>query len=167
MQKNAETKLKELPKAKVQEILDGINRVGEREILVNVSRRKEKIEEEFVFYFLINMNTLIRDPEITKQDFAVLMQYAAKMKYGNQLNISQVDIAEDLQINKSRVSNSVKKLIERGVFYKEGRSMFLNWKFLAKGNLSDFIKAERENKKIEARQTLLEKLEKGEDDGME
>ena len=62
MQKNAETKLKELPKAKVQEILDGINRVGEREILVNVSRRKEKIEEEFVFYFLINMNTLIRDP---------------------------------------------------------------------------------------------------------
>ena len=167
MQKNAETKLKELPKAKVQEILDGINRVGEREILVNVSRRKEKIEEEFVFYFLINMNTLIRDPEITKQDFAVLMQYAAKMKYGNQLNISQVDIAEDLQIKKSRVSNSVKKLIERGVFYKEGRSMFLNWKFLAKGNLSDFIKAERENKKIEARQTLLEKLEKGEDDGME
>ena len=167
MQKNAETKLKELPKAKVQEILDGINRVGEREILVNVSRRKEKIEEEFVFYFLINMNTLIRDPEITKQDFAVLMQYAAKMKYGNQLNISQVDIAEDLQINKSRVSNSVKKLIERGVFYKEGRSMFLNWKFLAKGNLSDFIKAERENKKIEARQTLLEKLEKGEDDGLE
>ena len=159
MQKNAETKLKELPKAKVQEILDGINRVGEREILVNVSRRKEKIEEEFVFYFLINTNTLIRDPEITKQDFAVLMQYAAKMKYGNQLNISQVDIAEDLQINKSRVSNSVKKLIERGVFYKEGRSMFLNWKFLAKGNLSDFIKAERENKKIEARQTLLEKGE--------
>ena len=148
MQKNAETKLKELPKAKVQEILDGINRVGEREILVNVSRRKEKIEEEFVFYFLINMNTLIRDPEITKQDFAVLMQYAAKMKYGNQLNISQVDIAEDLQINKSRVSNSVKKLIERGVFYKEGRSMFLNWKFLAKGNLSDFIKADKENSKL-------------------
>ena len=43
MQKNAETKLKELPKAKVQEILDGINHVGEREILVNVSRRREKI----------------------------------------------------------------------------------------------------------------------------
>lgn len=164
MQKNAETKLKELPKAKVQEILDGINHVGEREILVNVSRRKEKIEEEFVFYFLINMNTLIRDPAITKQDFAVLMEYAAKMKYGNQLNISQGDIAEDLQINKSRVSNSVKKLIERGVFYKEGRSMFLNWKFLAKGNLSDFIKAERENKKLEASQKLLGK---GEENGLE
>ena len=95
------------------------------------------------------------------------MQYAAKMKYGNQISISQGDIAEDLGIDKSKVSRSVKKLIERNVFYKEGRSMFLNWKFLAKGNLSDFIKAERENKKIEARQTLLEKLEKGEDDGME
>lgn len=164
MQKNAETKLKELPKAKVQEILDGINHVGEREILVNVSRRKEKIEEEFVFYFLINMNTLIRDPAITKQDFAVLMQYAAKMKYGNQLNISQGDIAEELRIDKSNVSKSVKKLIERNVFYKEGRSMFLNWRYLAKGNLSDFIKAERENKKLEASQKLLGK---GEENGLE
>lgn len=153
MQKNTESKLKELPKEKVQEILDGINHVGEREILVNVSRRKEKIEEEFVFYFLINMNTLIRDTEITKQDIAVLMQYAAKMKYGNQLNISQGDIAEDLGIDKSKVSRSVKKLIERNVFYKEGRSMFLNWRFLAKGNLSDFIKAERENKKLDKTKT--------------
>ena len=156
MQKNTESKLKELPQAKVQEILDGINHVGEREILVNVSRRKEKVEEEFVFYFLINMNTLISDPDITKQDIAVLMQYAAKMKYGNQLNISQGDIAEELGIDKSQVSRSVKKLIKRNVFYKEGRSMFLNWRFLAKGNLSDFIKAERENKKLEARQKLLE-----------
>ena len=37
--------------------------------------------------------------------------------------------------------------------------MFLNWRYLAKGNLSDFIKAERENKKLEASQKLLEKGE--------
>lgn len=142
------TKLKQLPADTVQDILNGVNAIGEPEISVNVSKFREKPEDEFVFYFVINMNALIQDPVITKQDIAVLMQYAARMQYGNQLNISQVDIAEDLQINKSRVSNSVKKLIERGVFYKEGRSLFMNWKFLAKGNLSEFIKAEKEKQKV-------------------
>ena len=102
---------------------------------MSVCRTKVKPEEEFVFYFLTNMNALMSDPQITKQDLMILMQYATKMKYGNQLSISQLDIAEDLGIDKSRVSNSVKKLTKRGIFYKEGRSLFMNWKYLAKGNL--------------------------------
>ena len=142
------TKLKELPADTVQDILNGVNAIGEPEISVNVSKFREKPEDEFVFYFVINMNALIQDPVITKQDIAVLMQYAARMQYGNQLNISQIDIAEDLNIDKSKVSKSVKKLIERGVFYKEGRSLFMNWKFLAKGNLTEFIKAEKEKQKL-------------------
>ena len=144
---NYSTKIKELPKEKIDEIVEGINTLCEKDISVSVCRTKVKPEEEFVFYFLTNMNALMSDPQITKQDLMILMQYATKMKYGNQLSISQLDIAEDLGIDKSRVSNSVKKLTKRGIFYKEGRSLFMNWKYLAKGNLTDFIKAEREKER--------------------
>ena len=120
------TSLKQLPKDTVEDILQGINSLGEPEITVSVARKNIKLADEFVFYFLTNMNSLMADPEITKQDLMVLMQYATKMKYGNQLSISQLDIAEDLKIDKSKVSKSVKKLIERGVFYREKRSLFMN-----------------------------------------
>ena len=101
---NYSTKIKELPKEKIDEIVEGINTLCEKDISVSVCRTKVKPEEEFVFYFLTNMNALMSDPQITKQDLMILMQYATKMKYGNQLSISQLDIAEDLGIDKSRVS---------------------------------------------------------------
>ena len=94
------------------------------------------------------MDSLISDPDITKQDIAVLMKYAAKMQYGNQISIAQADIAEDLGIDKSNVSKSVRKLTQKGVFLKERRSLVMNWKYLAKGNLTDFIKADKENSKL-------------------
>lgn len=141
-------KIKHLPKNTVEEIVDGINSIGEMDISVNVAKRRLKPDQEFIFYFLTNMDSLISDPEITKQDIAVLMKYAAKMQYGNQISIAQADIAEDLGIDKSKVSKSVKKLTQKGVFLKDRRSLMMNWKYLAKGNLSDFIKADKENNKL-------------------
>lgn len=141
-------KIKHLPKNTVEEIVDGINSIGEMDISVNVAKQRLKPDQEFIFYFLTNMDSLISDPEITKQDIAVLMKYAAKMQYGNQISIAQTDIAEDLGIDKSRVSNSVKKLTQKGVFLKDRRSLMMNWRYLAKGNLTDFIKAEKENCKL-------------------
>ena len=141
-------KIKQLPKNTVEEIVEGINSIGELDISVNVARQRLKPDQEFVFYFLTNMDSLISDPEITKQDIAVLMKYAAKMQYGNQISIAQADIAEDLGIDKSNVSKSVRKLTQKGVFLKDRRSLVMNWKYLAKGNLTDFIKAEREKTKV-------------------
>lgn len=139
--------LKELPEESAKEILKGINKIGKTEITVSVMSKRAKPKEAFLFYFIVNMDTLIQDPVITKQDIAVLMKYAAKMQYGNQINISQSDIAEELGIDKSNVNKSVKKLIDHGVFTKEKRSMYLNWKYLAKGNLSEFIENEKEKQK--------------------
>ena len=141
-------KIKHLPKNTVDEIVEGINSIGEMDISVNVARQRIKPDQEFIFYFLTNMDSLISDPEITKQDIAVLMKYAAQMQYGNQISIAQADIAEDLGIDKSNVSKSVKKLTQKGVFLKDRRSLVMNWKYLAKGNLTDFIKADKENCKL-------------------
>ena len=141
-------KIKQLPKNTVEEIVEGINSIGEMDISVNVARQRIKPDQEFIFYFLTNMDSLINDPDITKQDIAVLMKYAAKMQYGNQISIAQADIAEDLGIDKSNVSKSVRKLTRKGVFLKERRSLVMNWKYLAKGNLTDFIKADKENSKL-------------------
>lgn len=147
--------LKELPEYAVKDIIKGINDIGKPDISINVSSKRLKPKDDFVFYFIVNMRTLIQDPAITKQDISVLMAYAEKMQYGNQISISQQDIAEDLGIVPPKVSKSVKKLVERGVFTKEKRSMYLNWRYLAKGNLSEFIKAERETQKAIAQQEAI------------
>ena len=140
--------IKELPTDKSKEIVDAINKVGTKEILVNVSRSKLKPDAEFVFMFIDKFYNLLEDTDIQKQEIRVLIAYAKKMLYGNQISISQLDIAEELGMDKSNVSKSVAKLTKHGVFYKEGRSLYMNWKFLAKGNLSDFIKADKENHAI-------------------
>ena len=147
-EKMSNTKIKELTQEKTKEIVDAINQIENKEIMVNVSRAKIKPDAEFVFLFIENVYSVMIDKQITKQDLLVLMAYAKRMSYGNQIAISQQDIADELQTYKANVSNSVKKLTQRGIFYKEGRSLYMNWKFLAKGNLSDFIKADKENHAI-------------------
>lgn len=142
------TKLKCIPEPVVTQITDAMNALESKEITVNVQKTKLKPDAEFVFLFLDNMNLLINNPAITKQDIAVLLSYARKMMYGNQISISQKDIADELGTFQPNVSASVKKLTQLGVFYKEGRSLFMNWKFLAKGNLTDFMKAEQEKEKL-------------------
>lgn len=146
--------LKELPTEKNKEIVDAINKVGTKEILVNVSRSKLKPDAEFVFMFIDKFYNLLEDTFIQKQDIRVLIAYAKRMLYGNQISISQLDIADELGIDKSKVSKSVTKLTKHGVFYKEGRSLYMNWKFLAKGNLTDFIQAEKDKSKLEQTKML-------------
>ena len=148
MKSDQKVPLKELPPKVVADVLQAVNSVGVPNISVNVAQQKIKPTAEFCFMFIMNMLNLTRDVDITKQDLAVLIEYAAKMQYGNQINISQQDIADALEIDKSKVSKSVKKLVERGIFYKDKRSLYMNWKYLAKGNLSDFIKADKENHAI-------------------
>lgn len=145
MKSDQKVPLKELPPKVVADVLQAVNSVGVPNISVNVAQQKIKPTAEFCFMFIMNMLNLTRDVDITKQDLAVLIEYAAKMQYGNQINISQQDIADALEIDKSKVSKSVKKLVERGIFYKDKRSLYMNWKYLAKGNLSDFIKADKEH----------------------
>lgn len=146
--------IKELPTDKNKEIVDAINQVGTKEILVNVSRSKLKPDAEFVFMFIDKFYNLLEDTFIQKQDIRVLIAYAKRMLYGNQISISQLDIADELGIDKSKVSKSVTKLTKHGVFYKEGRSLYMNWQFLAKGNLTDFIQAEKERSKLEQTKML-------------
>lgn len=156
MAKNEQNKkLETLPKNTINEIVNGINSIGEMDIAINVAQKRIKPDAEFVFLFIENVYSVMIDKQITKQDLLVLMAYAKRMSYGNQISISQQDIADELQTYKANVSISVKKLTNLGVFYKQGRSLYMNWKFLAKGNLTDFIKAEKERSKLE--QTKLEK----------
>ena len=107
--------IKELPTDKSKEIVDAINKVGTKEILVNVSRSKLKPDAEFVFMFIDKFYNLLEDTCIQKQEIRVLIAYAKKMLYGNQISISQLDIAEELGIDKSNVSKSVAKLTKQHI----------------------------------------------------
>ena len=69
-------------------------------------------------------------------DFLVLLQVIKYVNYGNVINLTQQNIAEDLNIKQQQVSRSFKKLREAEIFIdgKKG-SLFLNPQYLVKGDL--------------------------------
>ena len=67
-EKMSNTKIKELTQEKTKEIVDAINQIENKEIMVNVSRAKIKPDAEFVFLFIENVYSVMIDKQITKQD---------------------------------------------------------------------------------------------------
>lgn len=77
------------------------------------------------------------------EDMKVLMKLLAKLDFDNYIQISQIDIATALSMDKSQVSRAVKRLIDRGIILKGpkiGRSNtyrlnpHYGWKGSAKGH---------------------------------
>lgn len=119
-----------------------INEVEAKKVSVYVGKKKKKPEDEFVLFFIKNVQELLKD--ITMTDLSVLLAYGSNMVFGNQINISQQRIANQLNLDQPRVSRAVKKLIKLNVFIQtEDGSMYMNWHYLAKGNWSDFEEFER------------------------
>ena len=92
MKNNQKLTLKELPPATIADVLQAVNTVGTPNISVNVAKTRQKPGDEFCFMFIMKMLELTKDNAISKQDIAVLIQYAAKMQYGNQISISQQEL---------------------------------------------------------------------------
>jgi predicted transcriptional regulator len=52
------------------------------------------------------------------EDMRVLMKLLAKLDFDNYIQVSQIDIATALNMDKSQVSRAMKRLIERGIILK-------------------------------------------------
>lgn len=137
-----------LPQEKTQQIIDGINDIAQPEIAVHVSKAKYTPNDEFVILFPEPVLKLIESGALTFRDIRILLAYSKRMTYGNQINISQQDIADAVGTDRANVSKSLTKMTQLGMFYREGRSLYMSWHYIAKGNLADFMKAEKEKQKL-------------------
>lgn len=144
-------KIEKLPEIKEQQLTKAVNSIDEKQINIIVTKERMKPEDQFCFIFPSNIVALIQgkinNVKITSVDILVLIQYAERMKYGNHIAISQQTIANDLGMPRPNVTRSVTKLIKAGAMYKENGSLYMSWRFIAKGNLSNFILEEQKKQK--------------------
>ncbi len=86
--------------------------------LLVASPKKHRLEGDFIMSLQEGFLRLGRDPELTGQDHRVLYIYLGNLDFENFLQISQSYIATDLGIRKERVSESTKKLVDKGILIK-------------------------------------------------
>ncbi|MGL5599039.1 MAG: hypothetical protein ACRDDA_13240 [Aeromonas sp.] len=112
---------------------------------VAVIRPKQK--SPFERHFTMNQTALLTIAnELNHDQTRVLMAMLSDLDYENYIQISQVDIANALSMQKSNVSRAIKHLVEFGILEegpKVGRSKtyILNRQFGWKGSVSNHKKA--------------------------
>lgn len=164
MKKQEFSDIEEFTEQEQKELLNAVNSVESRDLNITVSPQRLKPDNEFCFVFLDPISDFlegrINNVKLDATDIKIFFRYGKRMQFGNQIVISQQTIANDLGIPRQSVTRAVAKFIKAGVFYKEDNSLYMSWKFMAKGNLTEFIKLEREKKKQEKILNQLNKKKK-------
>lgn len=80
--------------------------------------KKRRLEGDFVMATQDGFLRLARDPDISGEDYRVLMIYLANLDFENFIQISQSYIATDLKIAKQSVSRATKRLVDKGILIK-------------------------------------------------
>lgn len=125
-------------KEKIKEQLtDLVSDMNENEnINIFKGKRKANLKENFVMVFNKALLKAVITHKLTNTDISVLLQVIEYVSWGNVINLTQQNIAEDLNIKQQQVSRSFKKLRDAEIFIdgKKG-SLFLNPEYLVKGDL--------------------------------
>ncbi len=122
-----------------KEQLDVVNRrTGEIHGTVwSYSRKKADLDGDFIMGRQEGFKRLAKDKDLTGTDRRVLDMYFSELDFENYLQVSQQQIANDLEIKREQVSRSTKKLIEKGIliqgnkvgkFYTFRLNPFYGWK---------------------------------------
>ena len=61
----------------------------------------------------------IAKTRLTPTDYMVLLLFLSKLEYENWIRVSQKTVAKKLNLTQPQVSNSVKKLVKKGILLKE------------------------------------------------
>ena len=110
---------------------------SQQELNLILANRKFHPKQEFVMCFPEELSSIIDTAGLNLTDVKVLVRYTKYMEYGNQISISQQDIADDLKMQRSNVSRSVAHLVKAGIFQRKGRSLFMNPEIFVKGRLDN------------------------------
>lgn len=127
---NTKQELKEELNNLVEDMQDGEN------INVFKGRKKANTKEGFIMAFHTSLKNNFIKHSLSGTDIIVLFQVIEYVSFGNVINLTHQNIADDLGIKRQQVCRSFKKLKEAEIFI-EGKkgSLFLNPQYLVKGDL--------------------------------
>lgn len=83
--------------------------------------RKEKMPNGWISIFQSMTEILAKDKKITGEAHRVLWYLIGKANWGNEIPITQADVAKGLEMNHSNVRRTFKLLVERGILEERGR----------------------------------------------
>lgn len=105
---------------------------------------KTSIKSPFVIAFTDNLDYLAKI--LTKTEFRIVFYILSKMEYGNLISLKQSSISQVLDINKSNVSVSFKKLKEKSILVEdELGNIYFNSNIIIKGLPKKLTKDKRAN----------------------
>ena len=102
---------------------------------LSAKSNKGKDSPQFCFAFFDDLLEAIDSHNLQMSDIKVLLKYASDMEYGNEIKVTQDEVARDLNLSKQDVCTAFKNLEDAGFFIKTDDSkLFMNWNLLDKGN---------------------------------
>ena len=102
---------------------------------LSAKSNKGKDSPQFCFAFFDDLLEAIDSHNLQMSDIKVLLKYASDMEYGNEIKVTQDEVARDLNLSKQDVCTACKNLEDAGFFIKTDDSkLFMNWNLLDKGN---------------------------------
>jgi hypothetical protein len=89
---------------------------------------RQKIKEDWFMAFQDAFESLAKDKELWGQTTAILHYFMSRLSFENYIAVEQTAIAKDLGIEKTRVSESIKKLVNKGIIEK-GPKIGKTWSY--------------------------------------
>ena len=146
--------------AKKKKILTVVNEeTGEIEARVNLTNHMYSSGNWFAFF---QKSAVYLAQNLGKDELRVLMFMLSKMDYGNYIRVTNKNICNNLQMQKSNVSRAIRNLLEKNViavaeWYGISRIYMMNPTFLHKGK--NFYQTQREYKELREQETTEEAME--------
>lgn len=97
------------------------------------------IEEPFTITFWRKLGLAIDSFDLNAKDMRALVAYAAHLESGNIIKISQLKLSKELSLDKAQIRQSVSKFIEAGILVKYGPRLKMNWRYIARGPLIQYL----------------------------
>lgn len=134
----------------IKNITESVNSIEDKNVsIIAIPQRKAKGLPPFGMIFFDSLLRAIEDHNLQMRDMKVFFKYASLMEYGNEIKVTQIEVAKELNLSRQAVSSAVKHLLDAELLIKdESDSLLMNWRCIAKGKLKDFQDADNLAKAI-------------------
>lgn len=106
---------------------------------VIIGKNKMQTLNEYAFLFAANLNSVIDDYDLSKQEIRIVLKLIEYMYFGNLLSFSNSRLAKDLKMDPSNVSKAVKRLKDSELIVNDCGNLFFNPHIACKGTLDERI----------------------------
>ena len=80
-----------------------------------------KIKEDYIMVFQESIRNIIKNMELTKEEYKVFFYLLSVTDFENYIWVTQQEIAEELNMKQPNISRALKSLVDMGLLVKEKR----------------------------------------------